>query len=76
MHYNDPQHANATPLEHQNLPFSKANNHRAPAFQILLDFINVNPQTAYTCLREIDGVDYRFSYPSIAGLSIWQPPKI
>ena len=76
MHYNDPQHSNATPLDHQKLPFSKTHHHRVLAFQVVLDFTNVKLQTVYTCLGEIEGVDYYFRYPNKLASSIWQPPKI
>jgi hypothetical protein len=76
MHYNDPQHSNVTPGDHQKLPFSKTHNHRTSVFQIVMEPINVNPQTVYTCLMEIEGVDYSVSFPNTVASTIWQPPKI
>ena len=76
LHYNDPQHSNVTPVDHQKLPFSKTHNHRVPAFQCMLHLVNVNPRTDYTCLREIQEVGYCVSYPNKVSGSIWQPPKI
>ena len=76
LHYNDPQHSDVTPLDHQKLPFRKNHNHRVPAFQFMLDIVSVSPQTVYTCLREIQGVGYYASHPKKVAHSIWQPPKI
>ena len=76
LHYDDPRHSDVTPADHQKLPFSKTHNHRVPAFQCMLHLINVNPQTVYTCLREIQEVSYCVSFPNKVSSSIWQPPKI
>jgi hypothetical protein len=76
LHYNDPQHSSATPMDHQNLPFSKNRNHRTPPLQIVIDVVKVTPHIVYTCLREIQGVNYFLSYPNKVASAIWQPPKI
>lgn len=76
MHYNDPQHSKSAPLDHQKLPFSKTPHHRVPALQMVLDLVTIGPKTDYTCLWEIQGVDYSVNYLNKVAFSIWQPPKI
>lgn len=76
MHYSDAGHSDATPEDHQKLPFSKTHNHRVPILQLALDLVNVNFQAAYTCLWEIQGVNYTVIHPPKVACPIWQPPKI
>jgi hypothetical protein len=76
LHYDDPQHFETAPVDHQKLPFSKNHRHRIPSFQIAQDPVIISFQTVFCYLRKLERVHYPVIYPNTVASSIWQPPKV
>jgi hypothetical protein len=75
LHYEDPEHFDSAPKDHQGLPFSKRQHQRVPTLQLACEIVLITTQTPYIVLMKIEGVADCITFVNGVTSQIWQPPR-